>query len=61
MLEAVQHRATIMIPYLKRLEYRDRLRALGLFSLEKYYMRGDMIEVYKILKGIDRAGIGELF
>ena len=61
MLEAVQRRATRMVPYLKKLDYKDRLKELNLYSVERRYMRGDMIEVYKILNGIDNISFNEFF
>ena len=49
-----------MIPELRGLAYEERRSRLGLYSLEFRRMRGDLIETYKIMKGIDNIETGKL-
>ena len=50
-LERVQKAATNLVPMLQKYSYATRLRMIGNTSLEERRLRGDMIEVYKLLTG----------
>ena len=52
-LESVQRSVTKILPNFKNLPYHQRLAELGLTTLQERRVRGDLIEVYKIVEGID--------
>ena len=54
-LEAVQRRATKTPIGMRELAYEDRLAAMSLTTLEERRKRGDLIQMYKIEKGIDNV------
>ena len=61
LLEQVQHRATKLIPEISHLPYHDRLKYLNLTTLELRRHRGDLIETFKILKGLEGIPSNSLF
>ena len=60
-LERVQHRATKMIAGCGNMSYEDRLKYTGLTTLEDRRNRGDVIEVFKYLKGFSDIDFGKYF
>ena len=50
-LENVQRRATKLVPGFKDMSYENRLKALNLPTLAYRRLRGDVIELYKIVSG----------
>jgi len=52
LLEKVQHRFTRLFPDLRKLDYYKRLEHLKLWSLEERRNRADLIEAFKLFKGL---------
>ena len=53
-IEKIQRRATKLVPRLKHLPYEDRLQTPNLPSMGFRRRRRAMIQVYKIMNGLDR-------
>ena len=57
----MQRRATKLISSLREKPYEERLKYLGLTTLETRRIRGDLIEVFKIFKGFDNIHYNRFF
>ena len=60
-IERVQHRATKLISECRGLSYNNRLSRVGLITLEKRRLRGDLIQVFKLIKGFDKIDYTNFF
>ena len=60
-LEKVQRKVTRMVEGLREYSYEDQLRILGLTTLETRFLRADLIEVFKILRGFENLDLDRFF
>ena len=60
-LERIQIIATKMTSEVKYLSYEERLKECGSITLETRRLRGDLIEVFKILNGYENINRNILF
>ena len=61
LLEKVQHRFTRMFRHLKDRDYSYRLQQLGLWTLEERRNRSDLLEVFKMAKGLSATPLQSFF
>jgi ribonuclease P/MRP protein subunit RPP40 len=61
LLERIQHRFTRLIPGMSKLPYDARLNLLHLWSLEERRNRADLVEMFKICKGLSGIRLEEMF
>jgi ribonuclease P/MRP protein subunit RPP40 len=53
LIEGVQRRATKLVVGMREKSYEERLKFLDMTTLETRRVRGDSIEVFKIMKGLE--------
>ena len=60
-LESVQHRATKIRSAGRNMSYSESLKFTGLTTLEDRRDRGDLIEVFKFVKGFSKVNTSKFF
>ena len=60
-LEKIQRMTTKLVHGYRKLTYEERLRRLGLTTLQQPRLRGDLIETYKIVTGKERIETKNFF
>ena len=54
-LERLQKMATRMVPELEGMTYEESLKAMDLPTLEQRRERGDLLQIYKLMNGMDQV------
>ena len=60
-LEKIQRRATKLVRGLKNVPYEDRLKRLKIYDMKRRLLRGDLILVFKIMRGMTRLDFNKFF
>ena len=61
LLESIQRRMSRIIPELRHLDYPSRLRILKITTLETRRVRAELLEVFKIINGLDSVFPADFF
>ena len=61
MLEKIQRRMTKMIDGMGNIEYGQRMKKLGLCTLEERRNRADLIQLFKMYRGLARPAFDTMF
>ena len=61
LLESIQRRTSRIIPELRHVDYPSRLRILKITTLETRRVRGDLLEILKIINGLDSIFHADFF
>ena len=59
-IEGVQRRATKQLSEMSHLSYEERLKRLNLFSLTYRRKRGDLIQMFRLIRGLDNIDINDI-
>jgi len=60
-LDKIQRASTKLVSSLKKLSYETRLDKLGLLTIEKRRIKGDLIETYKMINGMENVKMNQFF
>jgi len=61
LLEKIQRRFTHMVPGLQELPYESRLISLKLWTLDRRRVRADLIELFKMVRGLSTVDVNTFF